>query len=482
MKKPASEDNESPLRIGKDEMNLVENPIALLTDHPDPDQKVLKFVRPVEGKNGKITESTWTVTGSEQYGLPLASDEDIYLILMELTKEQGFQERTVYFSRYEIVRRLKGPRGTISGSDYERITAALNRLVGVTIYATRWYNRSTKRFHAIGFHILENVSIADEPPGRKRTSQAPLRMSYVTWDATVFKSFQDGYIKNLDLARYFSLKSAISRRLYRFLDKRFYDGKPKFEIGLRMLAHEHLGLSRNYKYESHLKAKMKRAHEELIQAGCISGVEFRQGKDGLVVIYRPAKKYASLDAEEDAALLPSETEAAMVPQIAPEVKSEVSETFQWLIEVGVTRGTAEELLLAYPEERVREKLAYLSYMKPRPRNPGGWVRRAIEQDWAAPPEYLKDQRKNEMKKISTASREEPPNENRGEALLTALSDLPAEERESFLVQATNEARKKHPKAAELFDRGKGVRAWNKLVDGELMRLVLGNDAMADRNI
>src|SRR5689334_3428595 len=78
-----------PIRIGKDEMNLVENPIALLTDRPDPNQKTLVFTQPYTGKDGKLKEAKWLVTGSDQHGLPLAGDEDIILVLLELTKEQG---------------------------------------------------------------------------------------------------------------------------------------------------------------------------------------------------------------------------------------------------------------------------------------------------------------------------------------------------------------------------------------------------------
>src|SRR5689334_16338017 len=97
------------LRIGKDEMNFVENPIALLSDRVDPAMKTLKFTRLVEGRGGQLVESEWIVTGSDEHGLPIAGDEDIYLVLLEMTKETGFASRTVPISRYAIVERLGLP-------------------------------------------------------------------------------------------------------------------------------------------------------------------------------------------------------------------------------------------------------------------------------------------------------------------------------------------------------------------------------------
>ena len=69
--------------------------------------------------------------------------------------------------------------------------------------------------------------------------------SSFTWGKKFFKSCRDGNLKRLDLDTYFALKSAISKQLYRFLDKRFYL-RPVWTYDLRELAHEHVGLSRRY--------------------------------------------------------------------------------------------------------------------------------------------------------------------------------------------------------------------------------------------
>ena len=48
--------------------------------------------------------------------------------------------------------------------------------------------------------------------------------SWFVWNEVLFQSFQAGYVKQLDWNLYCSLKDPVAKRLYRFLDKRFYRG------------------------------------------------------------------------------------------------------------------------------------------------------------------------------------------------------------------------------------------------------------------
>jgi hypothetical protein len=77
----------------------------------------------------------------------------------------------------------------------------------------------------------------------------------------VFRSFKAGYLKRIDLDVYRRLQSAIAKRLYRLLDKRFYH-KGRWEFDLRELACEHVGLSRKYD-ASQIKRKLRPAIAEL---------------------------------------------------------------------------------------------------------------------------------------------------------------------------------------------------------------------------
>ena len=63
--------------IGRDEMNLAEFPIALIADRVPEGQKTLYF----KDGHGQLT-----VTGSDAYGLPTATDTDVIVALIYLTK------------------------------------------------------------------------------------------------------------------------------------------------------------------------------------------------------------------------------------------------------------------------------------------------------------------------------------------------------------------------------------------------------------
>ena len=112
-----SDEDKDARRVGRDEMNLAEFPIALLTNNSSKSLKTLTF----EGKHGKLT-----VTGSDAYGLPTAPDSDVIVALLHLTKTRNdFTDPTVLFSRYEILRLLAWPDQTQVLPQARRVASSL---------------------------------------------------------------------------------------------------------------------------------------------------------------------------------------------------------------------------------------------------------------------------------------------------------------------------------------------------------------------
>src|SRR3954454_3044578 len=118
---------------GRDELNLAEFPITLLSDRVPKGCKTLVFeIEPRDRKPGKVSPRKLTITGSDAYGLPTAIDDEILVALIQLTKlKNEFTDRTVSFSRYEVVKLLGWPD---DGRSYNRIKEAINRWAGVTLY------------------------------------------------------------------------------------------------------------------------------------------------------------------------------------------------------------------------------------------------------------------------------------------------------------------------------------------------------------
>lgn len=265
----------SPARVSRDEMNLAEFPLSVLSTRSDPSIKTLEFTDSVRGKNGEVIERKWIITGADKFGLPTASDDEVLLGLLKATVDHGFRDRKVYFTRYELLRTL---RWTTEGRSYQRLQRALDRLSGVRIKATNgFYDNESKSHSTRNFGIVDAYEIND---GR----DSDTKPSFFTWSEAMFKSFQVGFIKKLNLDFYLDLKSAVSKRMYRFLDKHFWY-RSRLEMNIFTFAHEKIGISRNYKHVSSLRQQLDGAFEELLKCGFLQSVEYvGKGRDTNVLM------------------------------------------------------------------------------------------------------------------------------------------------------------------------------------------------------
>jgi len=358
-----------PPRLGGDEMNLAEFPFALLADRQPDGVESIQFSDTIRGKGGESVERSWIVTGGEEFGLPVASDEQVYVALMEVTREQNYANRVIHITRYDLIHRLGWPD---KGGSYRRLKAALDRLLGVTITAQQaFWDKARQSYVDVGFHIIDDYALYNEPRGRKPSgARRPLPHSYVAWNEVIFASFQAGNIKQLDTGFYFGLRSAVSRRLFRYLDKKRLDGKPAFRIDLRKLGFEKLGMSRNY-YPSHIKQELDRAHQELIAHGFLKGFEYyRPGRDvGERVKYWFPTTSSRLSTDRQTDLLDQ------------------------LTDIGVTASVARRLL-AQNADAVAHQLEYLPYRDPN--DPPAMLVEAVRNGWAPPASYLKAQADQEQ--------------------------------------------------------------------------------------
>jgi Replication initiator protein A len=376
---------------GRDEMNLAEFPIALLSNREPDDGSPLVF----ETSLGKLTITATHGPREKGNGLPTASDTDVLIGLLQLTKRaNNFTEPTVYFSRYELLRLIRWPDGTKS---YRRLRAALKRWAKVSLdYEKSWYDNRRKCRVDATFHILNSVIVYErsgkELPGDPG-QQADPPSSRFTWGTEFFKSCQENYLKRLDLDVYFSLKSSATKQLYRFLDKHFYE-RDTLTYDLEELAAGHIGLSANYTIPR-IKEKLAPCLDELVQIGFIEPAtkEQRYTKTGhgqWDVTFR--KK-----AREEAPLL----EVASKPD---------HPLAQELINRGVTPITARELVMAFPAEAIVQKLEVFDWLigkkdKRASKNPAGYLAKSIR-DGFKPPEGFKSKAQVEAERLAAEKAEQ----------------------------------------------------------------------------
>jgi hypothetical protein len=250
---------------GRDELNLAEFPISLLSDRVPKGCKTLVFeIEPSSRHAGTGTTRKLTITGGDAYGLPTAIDDELLVGLVQLTKlKNGFTSPVVSFSRYELVKILGWPD---NGNSYSRIEESIKRWAGVTLYYDNaWWNKEAKAWVSETFHIIERSSLvgAETRRAHQANNQQELPLSSFRWNEVIFQSFQAGALKRLDIDAYFSFKTSVAKRMYRFLDKRFWI-KTDWEFDLKEFAFERIGLSRGYNV-GQIKSKLQPAIDELTQ-------------------------------------------------------------------------------------------------------------------------------------------------------------------------------------------------------------------------
>jgi hypothetical protein len=336
---PLSISNSSPTsshKLSRDEMNLAEFPLTVLSKRADPSVKTLEFSDYVKGKNGDVINRQWIITGADKFGLPTSSDDEVLLGLLKLTADDGVQSRKIHFTRYELLRVL---RWTTEGRSYTRLQNALDRLSGVRIKATNaFYDNETKLHSTRNFGIIDAYEIND---GRDT------RPSFFTWSEVLFKSFQVGFIKKLDLDFYLDLQSAVSKRLYRYLDKHFWY-RSRIEVNLFTLAHEKIGVSRNYVYASSLRQQLEPALEELKDKGILSEFEFTgKGKTTAVIMvaaHAPKKTISTIsEAVGNSATRPTTNDLGNGNDtVSQQARANLSDAARAVQDALISRGLAEK--------------------------------------------------------------------------------------------------------------------------------------------
>lgn len=368
---------------GKDELNLAEFPISGIGSRSDPNIKTLRFEdRTYDKASSQMIHRKLTITASDEYGLPTAADDEVLLGLLQMTRIQQFASPTVSFTPYKLMSIL-GWQPT--SYNYKRIREAINRWSGVTLYyENAWRDKKTGEWKDATFHFIENAEFYR--PGKKGLL-AQEGDSMIRWNEIVFRNFREGNLKTLDFHFYRNLDGGVAKRMFRFLDKRFYY-RHRLTFALEPFCCDKIGITRATKVSytgratvdvAQLKRRLMTGIKELEQVGFISTMseEERFTKDSAGVWQVHFEKLTATTAE-----------AAQQPVLNMEVE-EVGVLEGRLIGHGVSKSQARRLVSEYDEDRVAEKLEVLEFLLAKggenePQNRGGWLQKAISDDYSAP--------------------------------------------------------------------------------------------------
>jgi hypothetical protein len=260
---------------GRDEMNLADFPIS-----------VLQRQQPLDKHGGKKDTAVYSscrydprsrhrvqqrviLESSSRHGLPTPADENVVLALLFVAKHtHNFSSPRVHFAP----RRLFQIMGWAPNSrSYERLRDVLRRLKALVIrYENSWWDIEGREYEAeVATGIISEYELARQVSGRKKAGSVP--PSWVHWSPQFQQSLSKGNLKKLNLELLFSLRLPTSQRMYRFLDKRFYQSA-QVEMDLRDFACGHIGLTAVDNI-AELKRRLAPALDELEAIGFLARAE-----------------------------------------------------------------------------------------------------------------------------------------------------------------------------------------------------------------
>ena len=282
----------------------------------------------------------------------------------------------------------------------------------------------------------------------------PLPLSSFRWNEVIFRSFQSGNLKQLDLEFYLGLKLPTTKRMFRFLDKRFYR-RARLDFDLKTLACEHIGMSRSYA-PTELKRRLRPALEELealgVPGAAVGGGAVLLAGAGHWRIILVRGPLGRAEADGAGGVAGADAAKALVEALTAR---------------GVTAKVAAELVEAAGAERVRTKLEVFDWLveaKDRRigKNPAGYLVASIRADYKAPGEFrAAGERAKARAADRAAEAEAPPAEGRGPAGAGPRRAAEAEQRARWDALADPD---REAIAAAVRLENPGLGRWKKMLE------------------
>jgi len=273
--------------FGKDEMNLIEFPFGPISTTTG---KTLEVEHATFDRRLKreVTRSL-IITGSDKWGLPRPIDDQVLLGMKALTYEAGCASPKITFSRYRLCQVIGWAP---DGRAYRRLEESLDRIAATTLkFKNAWWDKGEKQYKSKTFHLITEVEVCNRDQldvSRAANGRSEQQLCSFTWTEVIWKSFQDGFIRTLDMQLFRRIAQGRRRevplRLFRILDKRFYHA-PVAKFDLRRLCIGTLGLCPHYS-PSQMMRVLDRAANWLIECEYLQEVRYSERGRNLQVAFR----------------------------------------------------------------------------------------------------------------------------------------------------------------------------------------------------
>lgn len=364
--------------------------------------KSCEIVRTIKRPDGDIKQKV--VIGKindVEVGVFRIFDFKGFCALIKIWEEQGRPvNKNIYFSVHKIADTLGLSWG---GKTYKEIKAMMIRLRKIPIdWVNSFYNRESKETESLieSFNILSDLKIYEKS---RKGGQLALALSSFSFDKRLLVNLINNYSKPLLLDNILKFKKETTILLYRYLDLVMAD-KKHFERNSKELLGE-LDLSQEgYPYPAQRKKLLEPVLEEL------QGMELSTGRIRKAVLVRnkKGKDYKVVIDKEVVKVINAKVEVKELPLAEKAVNQEERiDNVEELINRGINKEVAKGLVQKYPTILINEKIEIFDLLMAGKshlvsKNPPGWLRKAIENNYIAPTDLETTEKKMEREEHQKA--------------------------------------------------------------------------------
>jgi len=367
------------------EKNFLQFPFFLL--HRSRGLNKIELTDTVYDKHGNRAEIFWKVTGSKEYGSPsileMRISNHVDKIIDNLPKP--IENPIRVGSLYSIAKALRREKW----KNFKQIKNAFKCIRAATIETkfTFWLKDKEEYYGEPIFSRYDMIYFT----GQKMPGGIVADAVYVWLSNPYLQSINANYTVPLDRDYYDSLSSPKTQRLYEFYSIKFY---PIFEKNLRKIKInyselcKYTPLTRQKRY-SYIIRQFDSAHKELVKTKFFEKdpeIKPINGElDWSIELYpgeRALKWYRRVNFDTQLPLFPEEEDDKNI--------------FNRLIEIGVTKKSAFDLMQKHPLEEIRKQIEFLPYRKAE--NAPAVLFKSIQEGWSAPTAYIREKKKRDRER------------------------------------------------------------------------------------
>lgn len=302
------------------------------------------------------------VAPAEFGGVPHGLDDDIANALRQIYIDAGSPANGEFqTTAYSIIKTAGLP---INGQYYRQLKESLNRLKGATYTAAEsWRDARRNRWTTVSFNFIELLRYVTNVEEGAFSNSTPITIRLAE---PIVQSIRANYVRPYDYEFSRSLKTSVTRAVYRLLDATRYSvhdndtPQATLTFGLVKWAEE---CKINDRTPKRVRRTLDNAHDELIERGYLKEVVYTGRGSKQMISYI----FAELNETGTVSVLLDERPAVNA-----------------LVEYGITRPAAAKLVNQFGEERILDRIQMFEAIfrngKARPNNIPGYLTDVVRDD------------------------------------------------------------------------------------------------------